>query len=89
MDGTATNFSAMRMFGCELGRSLTLIDGQFHVEGYDYPIYFTPDSPHMLKLGRNALAELEVLMDADGNKIEWQLIQRLHEEQLKEGLKDL
>ena len=34
----ATNFSAMRVFGCKLGRSLTLIDGQFHFEGYDYHI---------------------------------------------------
>ena len=35
---TTTNFSAMRVFGCKLGRSLTLIDGQFHFEGYDYHI---------------------------------------------------
>ena len=87
MDGTSTHFSTMRMFGYKLGKSLSLIDGQFTLEGYDYPIFFTPDPPHMLKLGRNALAELEVLMDADGNKIEWKFIQRLHEEQLQEGLK--
>ena len=54
-----------------------------------YPIYFTPDPPHMLKLGINALPELEVLIDADGNLIEWKFIQLLHEEQLKEGRKSL
>ena len=41
----------------------------------------------MLKLGRNALGELKVLTDADGNKIEWKFINNLHQEQLNEGLK--
>ena len=87
MDGTSTNFSAMRMFGCQLGKSLELIDGQFSFEGYGYPLYFTPDPAHMLKLGRNALGELKVLVDASGNKIEWKFIENLHEIQVQEGLK--
>ena len=87
MDGTHTNFAAMSMFGCKLGNSVATIDGQFSVEGYDYPLFFTPDPPHMLKLARNALGELEVMVDADGNLIKREFIARLHEEQNKEGLK--
>ena len=87
MDGTSTNFSAMRKFGCKLGKSLESINGEFTFEDYDYPLYFVPDPPHMLKLGRNTLAELKVLMDPDGEKIEWKYIQLLHDAQVIEGLK--
>ena len=41
----------------------------------------------MLKLARNALAELKVLQDSDGNKIEWRYIENLHKLQQEEGLK--
>ena len=37
MDGTSTNLSAMRIFGCKLGKSLDSIDGEFTFEGYKYP----------------------------------------------------
>ncbi len=49
MDGTNTNFSAMRKFGCRTGPSLDQFVPSFRYEGLDDPIYFTPDPPHMLK----------------------------------------
>ena len=87
MDGTTTNFSAMKKFGCKFGKSLELINGEFSFEGYDYSLLFYPDPSHMLKLGRNALAELKVLIDPDGKKIEWKYIQLLHDVQIIEGMK--
>ena len=87
MDGSYANFSAMRLFGCNLGQSKESIDGQFSFKGYNYPLFFTPDAPHMLKLARNALGELKELIDADGKKIEWRFIESLHEIQMDEGFK--
>ena len=59
-DGTTTNFAAMKLFGCKFGKSLNAINGEFTFEDYEYNLYFFPDPPHMLKLGRNALAEHDV-----------------------------
>ena len=86
MDGTSTNFSAMKLFGCKTGTSLREIFPFFVHEGYDHLMYFIPDPPHMLKLARNALAELKVFIDGDGNKIEWKYIERLHEIQNVVGI---
>ena len=87
MDGLSANLTAMRMFGCKLSTSLENIDGQFSFDGYEYPLFFCPDPPHMLKLARNALGELKILQDADGNKIEWRFIESLIDLQQSEGLK--
>jgi len=40
----------------------------------------------MLKLMRNALADISVLIDGDGKKIKWQYFKYLHELQSEEGL---
>ena len=69
-DGTATNFNVMMLFGCKIGKSLNEINGQFKYPGFEYDLYFTPDPPHMLKLARNALAELECFIDGEGRFIE-------------------
>lgn len=84
-DGTTTNFSALKSFGCKLGDSLDSIDGSFTFE--DQEIYFTPDAAHMLKLARNALCDYGVFIDGNGELIEWKYIASLHEEQLEQGLK--
>ena len=86
-DGTSVNFNAMKLFGCEFGKTLDKINGSFTHEAYDYKIYFTPDPPHMLKLTRNALGDLRVFMDYQNRSIEWRFITSLHAEQTKEGLK--
>ena len=56
-DGTTTNLAAMKLIGCRIGHNLENIDGAFTFKNYDWTIYFTPDMPHMLKLGRNALSD--------------------------------
>ena len=55
--------------GCCIGDNLTLIDGAFSFENYDWMIYFTPDTPHMLKLGHNALSDMRVIIDENNEKI--------------------
>ena len=44
------------------------------------------DACHMVKLARNALAQVKVMMDADGHCIKWNHITLLHDVQKKEGL---
>ena len=88
MDGTSTNFSAMKQFGCKAGTDLELLDGSFDFPGYDYKLYFHPDPPHMLKLARNALHEYEIFVDEDGKQIKWSHIKDLHKlQQDEDGLK--
>ena len=77
----------MKPFGCKQGNILHGMNSTFPHDGYDYELYFTPDPPHMLKLARNALCEVGVLVGNQGKFIEWKFIQRLHEEQVKVGLK--
>ena len=87
MDGTSTNLSAMKLFGCRFGHNLDGIDNTFYHDAYDYMIYFIADPAHMLKLARNALGELKEFTDSKGRKIEWKFIELLHSEQQKLGLK--
>ena len=77
-DGTATNFSTMKKFGCELVSTEEELNGLFVYNGRSY--LFTPDMPHNLKLGRNALSDMKVFIDGDGRKIEWKFIYFLHQE---------
>ena len=84
-DGTATNNATMKKFGCKIGSNMALLDGRFTFKGRQF--LFMPDMPHMLKLGRNALSELKVFLDENGEKIEWRFFENLHDEQQKEGIK--
>ena len=86
-DGMSTNFAAMKLFGCRIGNQLEEINGAFHFENYKWVIYFTPDMPHMLKLGRNALSDMKVILDENDEKIEWKFLEQLHYEQVEQGLR--
>ena len=86
-DGTTVNLSAMKLFGCRLGKSIDDINGSFQHNGYDYRLHYVPDPPHMLKLARNALCDLGVIVDGNDGLIEWRYIASLHEVQITEGLK--
>ena len=86
MDGAPSNFLAMKRFGCKMGSVVKNIDGRFKVSCYPHVLYFYPDPPHMLKLARNALADLGVFRIGE-SLIEWKFIANLHEVQLDEGLK--
>ena len=87
MDGTTTNFSAMKKFGCKFNGGLNEMSGKFNHGKFPHPIYFIPDAAHMLKLARNALGDMDDFQDAEGRKIEWRFIAKLHDIQVKEGLK--
>ena len=58
-DGTTTNFSTMKIFGFKVGgkRAIELCGAFVY---FDEQYLFTPDPPHMLKLVRNALSDLQV-----------------------------
>ena len=84
-DGTVTNFKLVKLFGCKIRENMNDINGTFTFPGYSYDLFFTPDTCHMLKLARNALNVLKVLLDADNNPIQWKFVEFLHLDQLKEG----
>jgi len=84
-DGTHANLECMRKFGCKIGDNLDNLDGKFNFNGHT--VYFTPDGCHMLKLARNAFADVKEFKDGDGNMIKWKHIQVLHSIQDHEGLK--
>lgn len=50
-------------------------------------VYGTLDICHMLKLARNALAELGIFINSDGSEISWEFINRLQTLQDKVRLK--
>ena len=88
MDGTSTNFSAMKMFGCVIGENSDLLDGSFSYKGYVHKLFFFPDPPHMLKLSRNALHDYKIFVDNEGREIRWSHIQALHDlQKAEDGLK--
>ena len=64
-DGTKTNFSAMKLMGCKIGKTAECIDGRFVFGKEKNVIQWTPDIVHMLKLSRNALSDMKVMRDGD------------------------
>ena len=51
------NLSAMKLFGCRLGRSIEDIDGSFQSSGYDYCLHYLPDTPYV-KVGTKCVMAL-------------------------------
>ena len=86
-DGAHTNFDAMRLLGCIFGTKLSDISGSFSCEFYEHELCFIADACHMLKLARNALADVKTFIDNEGNVIKWDHINSLHKIQEEEGLK--
>ncbi len=50
-------------------------------------IYCLHDPVHMLKLVRNHFESQKIIIDSDGNKIEWQHIITLHEMQVENAVR--
>ncbi|CAK8674242.1 unnamed protein product [Clavelina lepadiformis] len=86
-DGCSVNLQAMCQAGCKIGQSVAEIDGAFRHPSKEDPIYFMPDPCHMLKLARNALADLGIIHDGEKQPIKWKHISNLHKIQQEEGLK--
>uniref|UniRef100_A0A1Y1K320 THAP-type domain-containing protein n=4 Tax=Photinus pyralis TaxID=7054 RepID=A0A1Y1K320_PHOPY len=84
-DGLSTNFSLMTNLGCQINTDLQLKPYFSHPVTKER-VYVFPDPPNMLKLVRNALADKKVLYDSQNSKIEWNLLEKLHDLQDKEGL---
>ena len=62
----------MRQLGCKIGDSLDSLDGKFSHPSTDSAVYFIPDPCHMLKLARNALADVKVFRDHENKIIKWE-----------------
>ena len=86
-DGARANVDAMRFLGCEFGTKLPDIVGSCSCDFFDHKLFFIADACHMLKLARNALADLKVFIDNDGKAIKWDHISCLQKLQEDEGLK--
>jgi len=84
-DGTSSNLDCMRKFGCQIGASADDLNGEFELDGHS--MFFVPDACHMLKLARNALADVKQFKDQEGNTIKWKHIEALHKLQDEQGLK--
>ena len=85
-DGPSQNFTMIR----ELGANLDIIDMRsffIHPQDHTQKIFVLLDPCHMLKLLRNVLSTVEVLVREDGQQIKWQYIEELHKLQENEGLR--
>lgn len=60
-DGAYTNFSSLKILGCEFGSSYDDIKCWFEHPISKTKVFFIPDACHMLKLARNTLANNLVL----------------------------
>lgn len=76
-DGLASNLATARALGADFKNEKTYIANPHS----DDKIYLYPDACHMLKLARNCLAGKKVLLDNDGNSIEWRYIVELDQYQ--------
>ena len=75
-NGTTSNLECMLKIGCRIGSTLEELDGKFELINEE--LFFTPDACHMLKLARNALADVKEFKDGDGKVIKWKHIKILH-----------
>ena len=88
-DGTATNFDAMRNSGCTFGTKLDDMDRSFYFDFFDHKLFFVAEVCHMLKLARNALADVKGFVEYEGRQIKWDYIKSLHKIQEEECFKSL
>lgn len=84
-DGTAEHVRTARLLGAEL--QLEKIAAFFPHPCTGEKVHIIFDPCHMLKLIRNTLGENKILVDGDGNNIEWQYIEKLEKLQDVEGLR--
>jgi hypothetical protein len=85
-DGPATNFSVFKKLGASFDiENLTTTFP--HPSDSELKVAVIFDACHMIKLVRNTLSFLKVLVDPEGNQIKWEFITKLHDLQQKEGLR--
>lgn len=81
-DGPAVNFAMFQDLGCDLQKCQEKT--AFAVE--NQKVFAFIDPCHCIKLIRNAFGDLKVIIDREGNKIEFKYIKLLLDLQEKEGL---
>lgn len=85
-DGPSTHFSMAK----ELGALLTADTMKTvfpHPSDPSQRIFFLLDAAHMLKLLRNCLEALKIIIDPQGRKVEWRYFEELWKIQKHEGLR--
>jgi hypothetical protein len=85
-DGLAANFSTLKKLGVSFD-PISLKCFFPHPSDPSQKVTVMLDACHLLKLARNTLSDLKVLIDPNGNKIKWQFIEQLHQLQSIEGLR--
>jgi len=77
-DGCATNFSTMKILGCNLDvNNYDDIQCSFKHPITNENVYFIPDACHMLKLARNTLGNIKEINSNKGTTM-WSYIENLH-----------
>ena len=84
-DGCSANINMAKILGASF--DMKNVKSTFsHPSNPNLDVAIFLDACHMLKLIRNTLAEKSILIDADGNNIEWEYLKKLQELQFSEGL---
>lgn len=83
-DGCAVNISTLNILGCHLDPENCV--PYFNHVSLPHKVYATLDICHMIKLTRNALADMGTFLTASNEKISWEYIERLAAIQDKLGL---
>lgn len=82
-DGTATNFTALKTLGCNF--EMNNFNTYFQHPVSKEKVFVFLDASHMLKLVRNMLGASKILIDDEGQKIQWIYLEELHKLQIAEG----
>ena len=86
-DGTSVNLSTFKQLGCKFGTTYDSTITKFSHPTTEDDVFAFLDPCHMLKLARNALANIGSFIDINGEKVEWEHFQQLNNLQEKEGMK--
>lgn len=81
-DGCQSNLAMANLLGCTL--NLQNLKTNFKIK--NHTIQVLPDPAHMAKLIRNMFAEIKIMIDENGDTIDYNFIIKLHELQESEGL---
>ena len=82
-DGASKNISMAEKLGCNIKRLETSFP---HPSKPNQKVYVILDICHMLKLARNAFADIKVFCTPSGEKISWEYVLALHRTQQKDVL---
>ena len=83
-DGVHANIAAVKSLECDLQDTKSL--NTFTIDNKSAKISALLDPCHMLKLIRNAFHDLKIIIDENGNKIDWKYLKLLLELQESEEL---